>query len=131
MGRWREAVQDYARTILQSLESGNLFSAAYYLKELTENNSHQELFVLAFKEAADEGDLRTQVRALEELGWQNELDKLLLKNIDEIEESSDLDLNMKLAKARGNLEKYSKLQKEVLRSIKTVGPNYCSGKDED
>lgn len=121
--RWREAVQDYARTILQSLESGNVFSAAYYLKELTRNSLDQELFILAFKEAVDEGDLWRQVRALEELGWQKELDELLLRNIKEIEESNDLDLNMKLAKARGNLERYSKLQKEVLRSIKTVGPN--------
>jgi hypothetical protein len=60
---------------------------------------------------------------LEELEWQRELDDFLLNNAKEIEESKDLDLNMKLQRAKGNEAQYVKLKRELLSSIKTVGPN--------
>jgi tetratricopeptide (TPR) repeat protein len=121
LGKPRDAVEDYVRGILRSLEKGSTFSAAYYLKELIKSNLGQELFIIAFKEAIDRGDLWWQVRALDELGWQKELDEHLLKNAKEIEDSGDLNLNILLAKARGNTEQYLELRKEMMRSIRSLG----------
>ena len=117
LGKYREAVADYIRGIGESLEENRVFTAAFYLKELVEEGLIQELFVLALKQAAEEGDLWWQVRALEELEWQKELYDLALRNAKGIEESSDPTLCVLLAEARGDKQQAVELRKAIARGM--------------
>jgi hypothetical protein len=56
------------------------------------------------EEATEENDLWWQVRSLQELGWDSELDELLLANEDEIEKSGNLLLKSYLLLAKGDEE---------------------------
>jgi hypothetical protein len=78
IGRTREAAIDYVRGILRSLEDGNVFSAAYYIKELSEDGVVDDLFILELKRAEEQHDLWWQVRALQELEWHEELAQFLI-----------------------------------------------------
>jgi hypothetical protein len=103
--RYREASQDYVRGVLQSLEDDNPFSAAFYLRELVKHDLIKALYVEALQKAADEDDLWWQVRALQDLGWQRELDSLLLSNASRIEASKDSMLQQLLTQARGDSDR--------------------------
>jgi tetratricopeptide (TPR) repeat protein len=103
--RYREACEDYVRGILVALEEGRNFSAAYYLRELVNNDLITSLYVKALQEAADEGDLWWQARALQDLGWQDELKAFLLSNSEEIDESGKPMLKQLLASARGETDR--------------------------
>jgi len=116
LGRHREATSDYLRGVLGSLEEGNLFSAAYYLKEFQESGLLRELFIMALRKAEAENDLWWQVRALEELEWDSELDALLLRHEATISTAGDPELKAKLARAKGNLDEFAALRKEIARS---------------
>ena len=106
-----EATRDYVRGICESLKSGNIFSTAFYLKELVEHDLVNELFIIAFKKAAEENDLWWQVRALQELGWQEELDDLILRNENEIQSSEDKSLKILLCDAKGDANGSIELRK--------------------
>lgn len=105
MGRPREAVIDYLKSILDSMEEGNAFSAAFYLRELVDADLITQTYLMAFDDAAAEGDLWWQVRVLEDLKWETELHAFVLAHRDEIHKSQDLSefqrehLKMLLAKA--------------------------------
>ncbi len=116
LGRHREAVVDYIRGIRRSLREKRIFSAAFYLKEVLQKGLVDELFVLALKEAADRGDLWWQVRALQELGWEKELNELLLQNAAEIEASEDPMLSVLLARAKGDPHQYVEARKSMARA---------------
>ena len=90
LGRYPEAVADYLRSISESLDEKGIFSAAYYLKELARSDLDTELFVIALQQAAEEHNLWWQVRALDELGWEDEKKQFVLDHAQEIEESGDL-----------------------------------------
>lgn len=113
LGKHREAVLDYTRGIGESLKQNELFTAAYYLKELAKSELIQELLISALRQAQEAGDLWWQVRALEELGWKKELNDLVLQNSKEIEESGDPMLSLLLANARGDKEESAKLLKDM------------------
>lgn len=115
LGRCREAIVDYIRGIGESLRENQVFTAAYYLKELVEQGLIQELSVLALKQATEEGDLWWQVRALQELGWHKELNDLVLRNAEEIERSGDPNLRLLLADARGDEQQSIELRKSIAR----------------
>ena len=115
LGKHREAVADYTKDIAESLKGDNVFSAAYYLKELANSGLVEELFVLALKQASEADDLWWQVRALQELGWRDELRDLVLKDGEEIERSNNLSLQVLLAEARDDAEKAIELRKAIAR----------------
>ncbi len=120
LGRYQEAAQDYVQTALESLEDGTFFGAAFYLKELVAEGIIEELFKLALQKATKEHSLWWRVRALQELGWDDELKKLLLAKAVEIKRSKDWSLLTLLAQAQGNTEEYLRLTKETARSARIV-----------
>src|SRR5471030_322313 len=85
VGDYNNAVRSYCKSVLRSLDEGNVFSAAYYLKELSQTQLHGRLFEAAYRKATDAGDLWWQIRALQELGWKDELKSILQKHRAEIE----------------------------------------------
>jgi tetratricopeptide (TPR) repeat protein len=119
LGKHREAAVDYLQGILESLHEENVFSAAYYLKELEKERLVEELFVLALRQATEEGDLWWQIRALEELGWHKELDDLVLQNSEEIERSGNPYLLILLADAKGEEQQSMKYRKDFARGLRT------------
>ena len=115
LGQHREAVKDYLKGVEQALGKEKVFSAAYYLKELCESGLIDELFVLALKQAEEDQDLWWQVRALQELGWDSELDNLLRQNEKKIRESGDLSLLSLLALNLGEDQAWLSIEKEIAR----------------
>ena len=121
VGRNIEAVKDYLRSIQQSLGEESYFSAAFYLKELGESGLVNDLFVEALRKARESESLWWQVRALQELGWEDKLDDLLLKNAEIIEamtiEDDPVadDLKEMLALARGDFATAAEHRKEEAR----------------
>lgn len=110
-----DATKDYIIGINKSLENGQYFTAAFYLKELYSENLVDSLFELALKKAADEEDLWWQLRSLEELGWFSQIEELLLNNAEEIENSNNKMLLSKLEKARGNFKNSYKIYEEMAK----------------
>lgn len=116
-----DAVKDYVRTVHESLEEDNVFSAAFYLKELAAHGLVEELFGEALSRATRRRDLWWQVRALQELGWQDELNRLLRKNAARIRRGHGLpdtirsDLQILLAEAKGDEQKALELRKQTAR----------------
>jgi len=116
LGKYHKAAMDYIRGIGESLQENRVFTAAFYLKELVEEGLIEELFVVALKQATEEGDLWWQVRALQELGWHKELHDLVLRNVEEIERSGNPRLHLLLANARGDETQWIELEKLIARS---------------
>lgn len=116
LGKTREAVSDYITGINESLQENRYFSTAFYLKEFMEDGLLEELFILALKQASDEGDLWWQIRSLQELGWHKELNELVLKNADEIEKSNNPMMTLLLANAKGDREKYIEIRKNMAQT---------------
>jgi hypothetical protein len=102
LGHYVDATADYVRQVTNALENGNVFCAAYYLKELVDKGLIQELFTEALKNAQENDDLWWQIRALQELGWHTELNDLVLSRSDEIAKTDDPMLLGLLAAARGD-----------------------------
>ena len=121
IGRSRTAVEDYLRGITGSLQEGRVFSAAYYLKELSESGLIESLFIEALAQAREEGSLWWQIRAFEELEWYSELDAFLVEHAAEIEGSDDLLTKQLLARAQGDRESVKALRKEIARSERLGG----------
>ncbi|MBW5466282.1 hypothetical protein GPJ61_00140 [Brevibacillus formosus] len=120
LGRDVAAAKDYVQSVLEDLEGGNLFSAAYYLKELVGENLIDRLFEEALRKSTENNDLWWQVRALQELGWDSELKDLLIRNAKFIEESDDILLKIQLAKARGDEDRHLELKLEFARGLQIV-----------
>lgn len=114
-----EAAKDYVRSVLRSLEESRPFSAAYYLKELVEENLIEKLFEEALRKSTMENDLWWQIRALQELEWESELNDLLHKNSKFIEESDNSILQMLLAGARGDKRKQIELRKKIAKGARS------------
>ena len=111
LGRYPEAAEGYVRGILQSLQDGSSFAAAFYLKELAKSEVTTELLQQALREATEHGDLWWQIRALQELGWTEELKVRLVDNAAEIESSANPLMLSLLAWARGDRDAYIKWRK--------------------
>ncbi|MEU4190324.1 HNH endonuclease signature motif containing protein [Kribbella sp. NPDC026611] len=113
--RWPEAARDYLKAVMESLDEGQLFSAAYYLKELSKSKIHEQLFIQSY--AADT-NLWWRVRALQELGWDDELRDLVLANAAEIEAHGTPLLRLQLDIARGDLAAYRERRKDIARTTR-------------
>ncbi len=109
----QEAVTEYLKGILKALSEDRVFTGAIYLKELSQSNLLEELFIIAVKQAREDDDLWWQVRSLQELNWQSELDELLLENEKGILNSDDLELKRLLAVSKGDHDAWLSLEKEI------------------
>lgn len=130
LGRHKDACLDYLRDIQESLQDDQYFSAAFYLRELTKSSISKELFVLALKKAQEEGELWWQVRALQELGWWQELRELLLSHADEIESGDKGYLRLELLRAQGKRDEAIALRKEMVKHVR-IAVMENEDKDED
>jgi len=130
VGHRLDAVRDYLRTATEDLKRGNLFAAAFYLKEMVKSSLIQDLFLEAFKKSKQQGDLWWQIRALQELGLQKELHTLLEENAVTIEKSGDKILLQLLAKARNDRKKATELAKEIAERTRVVRINYSNSKGQ-
>ncbi len=125
LGRWQDATRSYFRSITEDLDEGRTFSAAFYLREIKRLGIAEEIYKIALDEAAAEGDLWWQVRAMEDLGWDSEVKQFLLRHADEIRSgietttryypSVELSLKLKLAEAEGDMTAALELRKEIAR----------------
>ena len=80
----------HVKGIHESLEEGNIFSDAYYIKELFDEMAVDSLFEIALKEYSEKNDFHGQMRSLQELGWKDELNKLLISNEDKINSTDNI-----------------------------------------
>lgn len=113
LGNPAKAIRYYTMGIQKSLENRNHFTAAFYLKEANNSRLTDELFKLALEEATRKHELWWQTRCLQELGWNTELNALLIKNKVRILKSKDPFLKILLARAAGDSARYLKLRKEL------------------
>lgn len=116
--RWPEAVVDYMKGIASDIESGNLFAAAYYLKELARRELYNELFLMAY---GREERLWWQVRALQELGMDDERRDLLIANEDKIRAEGNPLLLIELAWALKDRSAYMDARKRLASSTRYMG----------
>ena len=115
LNRRVEAVQMTCRGALEAIASGNMFTAAYYLKEMAAEGDIQSLFELAFEEAKKSNDLWWQVRALQEMDMDGEADRLLKANREQIESGAELHLRQALALTEGDERRFIELSKNEAR----------------
>jgi hypothetical protein len=111
------AVNATCRGAAVSINKGNLFSAAFCLKEMFEEGGIDELFVEAMDEAARRGDLWWQYRSLQELEWHEEAKQFLIEHREEIETSSDPLFEEELALILGDRKGYIRLKEEEAKSL--------------
>ena len=128
-GRPIEAAQAMLRGVMDSLESGNLFNAAYNMNRLGDNDFVEDLFKIALKRAVEADDLWRQLRCYQELGWDTEAKNLLTANAAEIGAGNNLLLRRDLAKATEDAEALFIIEQEIARA--GVSAYFVSAKDED
>lgn len=68
---------------------------------------------MMYREFTKSGDLWWRVRALQELGWEDELMRVLLQNREEIERSKNVLLLLQLYQVTGEFEKLEQLQRQL------------------
>jgi tetratricopeptide (TPR) repeat protein len=120
LGDHKNAIINYCKTVIEDLEHGGVFTAAYYLKELSGSEMHADLFEIAYREFTDAGDLWWRIRALEELGWDEELKSVLLTHRAEIEESKRPYLLIKLYNATSESEKLHQVERDLAENTRMV-----------
>jgi hypothetical protein len=111
------AAISYCRGIIQSFEEGNVFSAAYYLKEMTERKLFVPLFQQTYEENEKKADFWWALRSLQELEWWSEADAFLLRNEERIVRKGDPLLLKQLYAAKGDVENFRRLELEEAQSI--------------
>jgi hypothetical protein len=117
LGDYRMAARVTSQGVIDAIDKGNVFSAAYHLKEMVQDGVLEELFTIFLGEARNRNDLWWQYRALEELGWDTEIKELVLKHREEIEMSEGSGLKEALALVLGDTQHYVELRKEEAREI--------------
>jgi pentatricopeptide repeat protein len=80
LGLHDEAVECYCLYCIRALKDGRHFSAGFYLKEMIEKNLVDYLFERALQQAKEEDNIWWQIRSLQELERDNEIDELVLRN---------------------------------------------------
>jgi len=85
LGRHNEAIEYYCLTCIEGLREGNPFSAGYYMKEMIKNKLVVYLFERALQQAKEKDDVWWQIRSLQELDRDDEIDELVLQNRELIE----------------------------------------------
>jgi hypothetical protein len=124
LGRLYRELEEYqlatratCRGVVEALEEGNVFSAAFHLKEMVSEGTLDFLFVDALNQAEEENDIWWQYRCLEELEWKEEAKEFLLEHQNEIEELDAPEFGEPLALALNDKQLYIELRKEEARSI--------------
>ena len=116
-GEYEKAVKATCEGAKLAIEEGNVFTAAFHLKEMIEEATLQELFLIGMEQARKEKDLWWQYRALQELEWYSEASEFLLKHRKEIEKAGEPHFLEVLAIALGDNDTYLELRKEEAHSI--------------
>lgn len=111
------AAQATCKGVVASIEEGNVFSAAFHLKEMVSDGTLDFLFIDELHQAEEDHDLWWQYRCLEELGWDEEAKQLLLDHREEIEALDEPEFNEPLALALEDKQRYIELRKEEARSL--------------
>jgi hypothetical protein len=121
---WRNALRYYCEGLLDCLKNNELFSAAYYAKELGESDLWKELFKTCLDQMSENDDLWWQYRCYDELGWEAEGDELLRANREKIQSSNDLLLKRELYRALNDKEKLFETDKIIsaCQSSVQIGP---------
>jgi hypothetical protein len=112
LNRPSDAVAATCRGIIAALEAGNIFTAAFYLKEMATEGDALDLFAIALEKARSNGDIWWQVGALAEMDMQSEADELLRANKENIEASGELHLLQALAAADRDDTRFIELCKQ-------------------
>lgn len=111
LGRNADAALDYITGIKLRLEDKQWFTAAFHLSELFDSNLIEPLFIEALKEATDQKELFWQLRALQELGWEDEICDLISDNQKTIREGEDYYLLLAEAKCHRDAKRLLELKK--------------------
>ncbi|MHC5703942.1 HNH endonuclease [Streptomyces tirandamycinicus] len=120
LGRTQDAVRAYVNGIIEDLDDQRPFAAAFYLKEIVQSGLVEGLFIEALKEAREKGDLWWEIRALEELGWHDELRSVVRSRRGEIEEKGDPFQLRVLYRYEGDREAYADVVELIERAQQTV-----------
>jgi len=111
-----ESVKYYLKGVASVFGEKNYFTTAFYLRELVEDGLIEDLLAKAYAKANKSGDLWWQIRALQELKWDTELNDLIIESKEEILRSNDPKLLQLLAKQEGNEKKYIEYVKDEAQS---------------
>lgn len=111
------ATQATCKGAIEAIEEGNVFTAAFHLKEMVSEGTLDYLFIDDLHQAEDDGDLWSQYRCLQELEWDEEAKQLLLDHREEIEELDAPEFAEPLALALEDNQKYIQLRKEEAESL--------------
>lgn len=106
------SVQVTCKGVIKELEEGNIFSAAYSLKEMNKERVVEQLFIDALEKAHERNDLWWQYRAFQELEWDDEAMEFLLEHREEIEEAGEPHFLVQLAIALGDEQQYIEMRKK-------------------
>lgn len=117
LGDYILAAKSTSKGVTSAIEEGNIFTAAFHLKEMVEENTIEELFIVAMQNARAQDDLWWQYRCLQELDWNKEAKDFLLEHRNKIEASGEAHFIEELTVALGDTERYLELRKEEARSI--------------
>ncbi len=115
LGWWIDAAAAYSKYAIHSLEEGNIFSAAFYLQEMTREGVVSKVFEEALRTFKQKDDLWWQYRALQELGRDDEAEALLVSHRQEIESSDRTYIKAELYKALGDQEKANAAYEQMAR----------------
>jgi tetratricopeptide (TPR) repeat protein len=124
IGDYEKAIINYCKGIIKSLEDGNKFSGAYYLRELSEKVLYLKIFEDTFNKYEAEGNIWWALRSLQELGWWSEIEDLLRRNEEAILESGDHLLLKEFYSITGDVEAFRELE---LRDAQTMFSDPDSG----
>jgi hypothetical protein len=102
LGKHREAIVTYCELISLQVQTGDLFSAALSLRELTCADLQAVLLHESYKTHCEAHDLWRAVRCLQELEWSSELERLLALHEEEIRSSSNRLLQFELFRISGD-----------------------------
>jgi hypothetical protein len=117
LGDYQLAATSTSKGVIRAIQEGNTFSAAFHLKEMIDDDTLDELFIIAMDDARNQNDLWWQYRCLQELGWDTEGKEFLLEHRSEIENSGEPHFIEELTVALGDTERYLELRKEEAQSI--------------
>jgi len=81
LGDFKKAAVYGCKAVIDAIEKGNTFNAAFNLKEMVEEDVVESLFIASMEKARDEDDWWWQYRSLQELGWDSEARSFLLEPV--------------------------------------------------
>ena len=131
IGRNIDSAQDYITGIKIRLEEKIFFTAAFYLSELFDSDLIEPLFIESFKQASDKNELHWQLRALQELGWENEICDLISNNQDKIRGKENNALLLAEAKCNRDDNRILELRKNYAMKGMGIPLSFPPGKENE